>query len=132
MTIPREAILKAIEGGWRPEGTKGNIYFDRVERVQVENNDFIIYYHGFSDIDGQIVKGKTQVLACDPSFWQALGKSLRWKRVMPSGRNVKDPTKKQFEMMEDEWKWNAHRFYDILLTKQPTDMFWAEILQTNK
>jgi hypothetical protein len=49
MQIPREAVEKAIEGGWKPDV---NDLFQSSER-------------------------QTKI-ALDPSFWQALGKALGW------------------------------------------------------
>jgi hypothetical protein len=35
---------------------------------------------------------------------------------------------------KDYWYWEpiAHRFYDLILTNQPTDTFWQEIINANK
>jgi hypothetical protein len=55
MQIPREAIEKAIEGGWATY--KG------------EPIEFYFYDE---------CRPKWQEIAFDPSFWQALGQTLNW------------------------------------------------------
>lgn len=56
--IPREALIKATEGGWKPDWS----------------------YVGHENvIDGILaVEGDMALVALTNAFWQALGKSLGW------------------------------------------------------
>lgn len=90
MTIPKEIIEKAIQGGWSTP-TPGK---------WIENEGW--YAH----------------VALDPSFWQALGKSLGWGEGS-GGIEVWD------------WHGYARNFYDHILQGHDTDEFWKELLKEN-
>lgn len=66
-----------------------------------------------------------QEIVLDPTFWQTLGKALGWGEA---DTGLDD----QMFFWMPEWKRNAHEFYDLILTDQPTDKFWDEILSTNE
>ena len=75
--IPKQAIEKAIEGGYTEAWIKdGDVYTE----------------HPHSSI------------VLQATFWQALFPGTR------------------------DWLFNAHRFYDIILTGGSTDEFWATLL----
>jgi hypothetical protein len=65
-----------------------------------------------------ITRPYQEVIALDPTFWQALGKSLGWKTTIAD------------DGMEatDVWSVEAHRFYNIILEGQNTEAFWDELL----
>lgn len=66
-------------------------------------------------------------IALDPLFWQALGKALEWeegKKIY--NRGIWDRS------IREIWCENAHRFYDLILTGQPTEPFWDELLGVTK
>ncbi len=65
--------------------------------------------HGYRDSEWQI-------FCLQSSFWQSLGKSLGW--TMNDSVHVDCA--------------NAHDFYDLILTEQPTDKFWADLLDDNE
>lgn len=52
-------------------------------------------------------------LSLDPTFWQALFPTDKWTKN--SG---------EYKYLEQ-----AHRFYDLILTNQPTEPFWDNILK---
>ncbi len=87
MTIPKELIEKAIAGGWMR-----NYYNVVAGDLEVWN------YHA---------------IALDPSFWQALGKSLGWEQL--SGGTMR-------------WSTEAHRFYDLILRGKDTTDLWKFLL----
>lgn len=102
MTIPKEAIEKAIAGGW-----------------SFIHTDLPWSWTGYAGINGEH-EFTWQTLALDPSFWQSLGKVLGWKEIggKPSGSYFENYT----------WLGHAHRFYDLILTGGDTDSFWQDLL----
>lgn len=90
MNIPREAIEKAIEGGWNPSGSATISMQEAIERLRYEE------------------------IALDPTFWQALGKSLGW-----AGGNE---TAEMFAATQ------LHKFVDLILQGKSTEAFWQELL----
>lgn len=100
MTIPKEAIEKARSVGWNGwDETDQKWYFDMMHRY-----------------GGQWVNDlANSSIALDPTFWQALGKALEWAVTTSSWPDT-------------EWLFQAHRFYDLILTNKSTEQFWKEIL----
>jgi hypothetical protein len=66
------------------------------------------------------LNGLCYKIALDPSFWQALGKALGWEKANRETRTE----------IWLEWKWNAHRFYDLVLTGGDTEKIWKELLNS--
>lgn len=60
--IPKRAIEKAIEGGWK----------DRLYRIYSGNTEVWTHYDS---------------LILDPTFWQALGKALGWSKKRWARKN---------------------------------------------
>lgn len=83
MKIPKEIVELAVQGGYKA----------KVEWV-IKLPEYALY---------QII--------CDPTFWQALGKSLGW---FPS----------IYEVHHDI----ARDFFNLLMQQKPTDIFWEELL----
>lgn len=82
--------------------------------------------HGWKGIrgmtDGRYLHHHWQHIALDPTFWQALGKALGWGNS---------------EILENaeplpHWRLRAIGFFDLILTGQPTDKFWSELLSTKE
>jgi hypothetical protein len=94
--IPNNVVEKAIEGGWRDNKI-------RYQQIRAVTGTHMI---------------PVEVVALDPIFWQALGKSLGWREAT---HIVK-------EDIIDDWLKTAHRFYDLILQGQSTDDFWKELL----
>lgn len=63
-------------------------------------------------------------VACDTAFWQVLGKALGWHFA-----HAEPCTDGCDGLGENEWELQAHNFYDLILTQQPTEQFWADLLQ---
>lgn len=87
--IPREAIEKAIEGG-------GWVDADIAWRLWRHDEMEYIY--------------------TNPTFWQALGKTLGWKE--PTNKNV-----------QSFWEFKAHCFYQIIISGGDTAAFWVDLLK---
>lgn len=120
--IPKAVIEKAFEGGWR--------HFEHSAGLAAHNVLAVSYW---------------QIIALDPSFWQALGKALNWGRHLNWCR---------WETVECEyksthlfcphaehgctcrssitWQHRAESFCHIVLTDQPTEQFWEELLAEKK
>jgi hypothetical protein len=92
--IPKKAIEKAMEGGWHA-GCNVHYFKNSVEIAVRSPNGWneITYRH--------------EQIILDPSFWQALEKSLKEKHL---------------------WRMWAHDFYDLILTGADTEKFWNELL----
>lgn len=88
--IPKEAILKAIEGGWE-ETFEGQFNNDLVRGVRGR------YYY-------------IPVRSCllDPTFWQSLRNSEKWKIY--------------------SWKLSAAKFIELVLDGKDTTQFWSDLL----
>lgn len=111
--IPKEILEKAIEGEWKEDLR----YKTQYPEVKKGSGDMLIWYVDAVNHEWTFDRYSFQQIALDPLFWQALGKSLLWS---DGASHVSNPT--------PEWMENAHRFYDLILTGQPTDTFWADLL----
>ena len=118
MNIPKEAIEKAIEGGWHSE------YPD----CQILTHSSWYLMVGSSRLS---CKGTPlSTVALDPTFWQSLGKSLMWteKTLVYEDDDMEDGTN---DVWQKTWLFNAHRFYDLVLEGKDTDDFWQKLLAAN-
>ena len=100
--IPKEIIELAVAGGWK------GWWDNSLGPVKIIDNH--------SNAVGW------EIVALDATFWQALGKALGWENEQAKKAGV--------EWLE--WKHWAFEFYDLILTNQPTDTFWQEIINANK
>lgn len=107
MIISKEAIEKAIEGGWDCKIVK-----QEPLEMRRKNSEHISH---------------TQA-ALDPLFWQALGKSLGWEMIW-NGQYMNTRHNPKELVMVEGWEYNAHRLYDLILTNGDTDAYWEEILK---
>jgi hypothetical protein len=89
MLIPREALHKAVQGGWRT----------------YKDFQFANAMHG------------------PRQFVMLIGKGINGavtRRVWEEG-----------VALDAGWADNAHKFYDLMLTGQPTDQFWKKTLRSH-
>lgn len=103
MTIPPKVIELAISGGWDSFFSQGFTFNSR----------------GLFDVDTDFTS--YEEIALDPLFFQALGKSLGWDDTTGFYADFQSKKYNQVGVY-------AHTFYDLILTNQPTDTFWEEIL----
>jgi len=109
MLIPREALHKAVQGGWRTYKD-----FQFADAMHGPRQSVVLIGKG---INGAVTKSVRQEgVALDAGFWQGLGGALGW-----SDRDV--------GRGYSGWADNAHKFYDLMLTGQPTERFWEKILK---
>ncbi len=109
MLIPREALHKAVQGGWRTYKD-----FQFADAMHGSRQSIMLIGKG---INGAVTKSVQQEgVALDAGFWQGLGGALGW-----SDRDV--------GRGYSGWADNAHKFYDLMLTGQPTERFWEKILK---
>lgn len=97
--IPKNAIEKAEEGGWKPE----------VSNWESTPHSYLYEYS----------------FVLSPDFWQSLGKSLGWEEI----RNEERPYLSYNQGLMWGWEAVAHRFYDLILTEKSTDEFWYNLLK---
>lgn len=119
--IPKQAIEKAIEGGFE-EGR--NWKFVSANR----------YWVCWLDGNGTVTPISTSLYIISPDFWQALGKALGWGTSLYVGRMVRLSGD---ELKGDKWElpipeYYAHRFYDLILNGGNVEAFWKELLATHK
>jgi hypothetical protein len=79
-------------------------------------------------------------IALDPSFWQCLGKALRWTDCTPciaeehrypldKNGNASNICKFCNEVFTPgTWQEIAHDFYDLILTGDDTNKFWNDLM----
>jgi hypothetical protein len=122
--IPKEAIEKAVEGGWEafghcsptcPEPATFEVSVDGLYIVFHEDNSIVDYA-----ID-QVVY-PVERIAFSASFWQCLGKALGWATFVKWDRRLEGipPV--------ETWRAMASRFVDLVLTGKDTTEFWQELL----
>lgn len=104
--IPKQAIQKAIEGGWWVT----NFFGLTAEEQHQAEHDAVI----------------------DPAFWQALGKVLGWKGYVGETHSACGFSggMDSFNFDGEEWNLNALKFYDLILTNGDTENFWNDLLTT--
>jgi hypothetical protein len=68
-----------------------------------------------------------EVVALDPAFWQALGKSLGWNESF-FDRHASAHDMAAYYHTE-AWLMFAHNFCDLIYQGQSTEEFWKELLK---
>lgn len=104
----KEAIQKAIEGGWRPKN------WDKTDI-----DDF-----GFS----QETILSHEVILLDPLFWQALAKVEGWQEKTDRILG----TEIGFSPAELTWKYHWHRFIDHLAEGEDAESFFTDLLSNQE
>ncbi len=117
----KEAIQKAIEGGWRPN-----------HQIQMIDN--------FHYKDGYLQINRGSHIFLDPLFWISLGKSLGWGKCLNCG----DPGNSAHHFTPSgqcevcggtqpgEYMFHWHRFIDFLAAvkdKEDIDVFFNDLLK---
>lgn len=86
----------------------------------------------------------TQEAILDPLFWQSLGKALGWnKRVCKGCGSIDKPVKGEYHDIcprcnrgnEDRIElclYQAHHYFDLVLTNGDTEKFWQDLLNPNR
>ena len=61
-------------------------------------------------------------LICDPNFWECLRRAMGWTDWIRYSDGSREPD-------PDSWKSNAHRLYDLILTKNHEGIaaFWEAL-----
>lgn len=107
-----ELIKKAIEGGYKPEGT------DFIELQMSGSKAVFITEHTRNGYHSINLSGEE--IFCDPLFWQALGKSCGWLKYMRNdGCQADNPSINDMpgQGWGITWKKHALRFHEINLTE---------------
>lgn len=98
----KEAIEKAIEGGWKPRGVE-------IKEWSSKENVFNLI--------------PWQEVTSDPLFFQCLGKSFGWEKCTMYSFS----TGKVYS--ENQWLYEIHRFIDHLASGKDAELFFKELLQ---
>ena len=101
MLIPRYALQKAMEGGFREcQGFKFDsaVWSMKGKPLLVARN---------SSLKPGKKRMAQEAIVLEIAFWKGLQRSLGWR----------------------EWWDNAHQFYDLMLEKKPVDGFWEKVLK---
>jgi hypothetical protein len=110
MLIPAEALRKAREGGWHE--CRG---FQFTAALRGPGCHSVVLIRQETDRP-MIKKIWPEAVALDANFWQGLGEAVGWStRAVGRGYYW--------------WADTAHRFYDLMLTGQPTEGFWEKVLK---
>lgn len=105
MTIPKQAIEKAMEGGYKVFGGNPS-----------------------GQPNFQFMQEHWAGIALDPTFWVALGKALGWRE------EEWHPTRTHPDGESRTWAGylpHALRFYERVLTGGDTKAFWDELLTSH-
>lgn len=114
--IPKEAIEKAIEGGWKPLAVEVGLKW-------IYDEDGVHWYNPEETRDGSVTFGFHEI-ALDKTFWQSLGKALGKEGIELTRSHENWDT-------EPWWQYAARRFYDLILTGGDIEKFWNEVLPAN-
>lgn len=126
MNIPQQAIEKAIEGGWFTKLSKHNWKVEGYSlQIEEELGFFPFVHNKFRHLL------RIESIALDPTFWQALGKALGWKRNAFVQWYDDFANKKEREAIRgvESWLFQARRFNDLILTGGDTEAYWNELLK---
>ena len=93
MTI-EQAIEKAVKAGWNMR---------RHEYVKQQNEEGV----------------PREVIFLDPTFWQSLGRAMRWEYTKKDISGEFD-----FIVGKDEWRMQWHRFIDHLADNKTAEEFF--------
>ena len=132
------AIQKAIEGGWRPKGSR----IRNPKNVELELDDIEDIVDPTFYADAQGFRQSVASLFLDPSFWQALGKSLGWGVSLENSRVcsgcksipyyeancIKVNKCNMTHIKGYNWKYQWHRFITHLSEGKDADSFFKDLL----
>lgn len=117
--IPKQAIEKAIEGGWK-------------QKLMRPLDFAVLFTDPYSKKSKDHADSRLAQIALDPTFWQCLAKALGWKDYDDDGENF---CLKTYLLSNDEimiklpqWRFNADCFFDLILTNGDTAAFWSDLL----
>ena|SRR3990167_1280927 len=96
----KNAITKAIEGGWKVDhwDTNGDWYFPKHENLQLNTSKVLL----------------------SPLFWQALGKAMLWD---------KDKTFEEDGLTLISWRREWHKLIDHLAEGKDAESFFNKLLK---
>ena len=133
--IPKQAVEKAIEGGWRSNAIKWSLRDPKDERESLkftpasyQEMEKAKKYDHWKDwilvpvYDYDVVSQELPLIAIDPTFWQALGKATDPERYEGSGVYNGEAMPR--------YLCKAMCFYSLILTGGDTEKFWKELLDT--
>lgn len=134
--LPKQAIEKAIEGGWALRDNYGEAVSIKWGQHGYATVSFkggqSCHYQSFMQSYG----GAETVV--DKTFWQALGKALGWSTSCHhlGANGLYQVFRHEAICSSDDgrafWEITAHEFYDLILTQatqEQIDAYWLELLK---
>lgn len=125
----KEAIQKAIKGGWWPK-------FLNASRM-TEKGEFRKKTSKEATEDIMQMSYVLPSIWLDPLFWQALGKALGWRRKLIREGYSEEKSGRSWFVNDDvyadekipEWHYQMHRFIDHLAEGKDAESFFNELLK---
>ncbi len=116
----KQAIQKAIEGGWIPD-TWEKYYDNSYEACVTRHKEYVLFLMAKSD----------------PLFFQALGKALSWENKQHPHWRL--DLRKEYDDLENKegieskrihpWEAQMHNFTDHLIAEKDPELFFQELLK---
>lgn len=136
--IPKEAIERAIEGGWTCDTLLNNVGLGEPKwAIDEENALFVIARVECPLGAAERYHYRTSLykVALDPSFWQSLAKTLKWERWCCTGCKTLFDASGIIQCTGCRkigarylWECRAVHFYHLILNGEPTEAYWNELL----
>lgn len=126
--IPKQAIEKAIEGGWKNAGYEMCDNCGGSGGVYPDATCYSCSATGYTkDISEDWLEASGFDIALDKTFWQALGKALKWGEHW-TVRTYGDEKDYMRRDIIETWRYWADYYLDIVLTGGDTEKFWVDLL----
>jgi hypothetical protein len=86
-------------------------------------------YPHYSHTEEPLMYDAKCMIVLDPKFWQALGKALGWGKISYEN-DFGDLSLSELEIWSDEdaWRYQAHKYFDLVLTGGDTEKFYKELI----
>lgn len=114
--IPDEVVALAVRGGWFKN------YLDP-EKLLPCTYTFDGEYFVITGENSILIRKCLAEIACDGTFFQALGRELGWGEERPTDTLIHE------DRFLSEAEYHAHRLYDLLLSGQDTTEYWNNLLK---
>lgn len=132
----KEAIIKAIEGGWEPVDftdtpieNRGVLFYDDMPADGKDAEPGHVYFYDTDYPDEGWYAGMLMNLALlDPGFWKGLGQSMGWGNVTLNGSTWKTGRDGYLNVWQSYW----HDFIDHVAEGKDIDSFFKHLLANPK
>ena len=117
----KQAIQKAIEGGWKYKGWD-------IQDISVGESVVKLYLK--NDPDDSKPRVNFNELYIDPLFWQSLGKALGWEDIVNEKLFWNPMSSSDYEYWQGRsvWEYRWHSFIHHLAENKDPEEFFKELL----